>query len=471
VPRPRTLYDKIWDAHVVEGGVDDGGSGTALLYIDFHLLDEHSSPQAFEGLRTSGRRVRRPQASLATIDHNAPTASRRLDGLDAGSRLLIETLTRDATEFGVPFFGLADPRQGITHVVGAEQGAVLPGMVVACGDSHVTTHGALGALGLGVGGSGVEHVLASQTLLVRRARNMRVTVEGELSAPLSPKDLILALIGRFGASGAAGHVVEFAGPVIRALSLEGRMTVSNMAVELGAVSGLIAPDDKTFAWLEGRPRAPAGADAAKARNYWRGLASDDGAIFDREATFDAAHLAPQITWGTNPQDVTGIDGRVPDPADEPDPARRRTVQRSLDYMGLQAGAPISGISVDRIFIGSCTNGRLEDLREAARIARKGRVASNVRALVVPGSGLVKRAAEQEGLDRIFRDAGFDWREPGCSMCLAMNPDRLAPGERCASTSSRNFEGRQGPGGRTHLMSPAMAAAAAIAGRIVDVRGV
>lgn len=477
---PQTLYEKIWRSHVVEEDVvEDRGDGFALLYMDAHLLDEHSSAQAFDGLRAKGLGVRKPAATLAVVDHCAPTRDRPAHihdtgiadaGIvDAGARQLIEAMASNAAQFSVPYFGLNDPRQGISHVVGPEQGLALPGTTVACGDSHVSTHGALGALGFGIGTSEVEHVLASQTLLARRARTMRIDIAGTLAAGTSAKDLILALIGRLGTAGATGHVVEFTGPLVRALSMEARLTLANMSVELGAPSALIAPDDTTFAWLKGRPQAPREAMWDKAVAFWRGLRSDDGAAFDREFSFDASGLAPQVTWGTSPQDVVEVSARVPDPLDERDPVRRRAMLRSLDYMGLRAGMPMIGTRIDKVFIGSCTNGRIEDLRAAAAIARGRRVAGAVRALVVPGSGLVKRQAEREGLDRVFREAGFEWREPGCSMCLAMNEDRLQPGERCASTSNRNFEGRQGTGGRTHLLSPAMAAAAAVNGAIVDVR--
>ena len=462
---PKTLYEKIWRSHVVE----ERGDGFALLYMDAHLLDEHSSAPAFDGLRAKGLGVRKPAATLAVVDHCAPTRDRAARITDAGTQLLIEAMARNAAQFAVPFFGLDDSRQGISHVVGPEQGLALPGATVACGDSHVSTNGALGALGFGIGTSEVEHVLASQTLLARRARTMRIDITGALAAGTSAKDLILALIGRFGTAGASGHVVEFTGPLVRALSMEGRLTLANMSVELGAPSALIAPDETTLAWLKGRPQAPREAMWDRAVAFWRGLRSDPGAAFDREVSFDAAGLAPQVTWGTSPQDVVDVTARVPDPADERDPVRRRAMLRSLDYMGLRAGAPMIGTRIDRVFIGSCTNGRIEDLRAAAAIARGRKVAATVQALVVPGSGLVKRQAEREGLDRVFRDAGFEWREPGCSMCLAMNEDRLQPGERCASTSNRNFEGRQGAGGRTHLLGPAMAAAAAVTGALADVR--
>ena len=464
---PRTLYDRLWDSHVVE----DKGNGHALLYVDGHLLDEHSSAQAFDGLRASGRVVRRPMATLAVVDHNAPTSG-RADGIaDPQARLQIEALERNARQFGVPCFSIGDGRQGISHVVGPEQGFIQPGMSIVCGDSHAATHGAFAALAFGIGTSEVEHVLASQTIVARRSRTMRIAVDGELPFGVSAKDLILAIIGRLGTAGATGHVIEYAGPTIDRLSMEARMTLCNMAIEAGATCGLIAPDDTTFDYLAGRPYAP-GPDAwPRAVAFWKGLKSDPGAIFDREVTVETAGLAPQVTWGTSPEHVVPVTSRVPDPRDEPDRARRAALSRSLEYMGLVAGQPMVGIRVDKVFIGSCTNGRIEDLRAAASIARCRRVAGHVQALVVPGSGLVKAAAEREGLDRVFRDAGFQWRDPGCSMCLAMNADRLAPGERSASTSSRNFEGRQGAGGRTHLVSPQMAAAAAVQGCIADVREV
>ncbi|MFO1159789.1 MAG: 3-isopropylmalate dehydratase large subunit [Reyranellaceae bacterium] len=464
-PKPRTLYDKIWNNHVVE----DKGDGFALLYVDAHLVDEHSSAQAFDGLRATGRTVRRPVATLAVVDHNAPTSGRAAGLVEPQSRLQIETLERNARQFGVACFSIDDRRQGISHVVGPEQGFIQPGMTVVCGDSHTSTHGAFGAVAFGIGTTEVEHVLASQTVVARRSRTMRVTIDGDLGPGVSPKDLILALIGRLGAGGATGHVIEYAGSTIAGLSMEGRMTVTNMAVEAGALSGMIAPDETTFAYLKDRPYAPKADVWERAVAYWRRLASDPGAGFDREVTFDATHLAPQVTWGTSPEHVVPVTGHVPDPDEEPDRDRRRSLARSLDYMGLPAGMPMSEIAIDKVFIGSCTNSRIEDLRLAASVLRGRKVASRVQALVVPGSGLVKVQAEQEGLDRVFRDSGFEWREPGCSMCLAMNPDRLMPGERCASTSSRNFEGRQGVGGRTHLVSPLMAAAAAVRGRIADVR--
>jgi 3-isopropylmalate/(R)-2-methylmalate dehydratase large subunit len=454
MPVPRTLYDRIWDSHVIE----DRGDGFALLYVDGHLIDEHTSAQAFDALRNSGRRVRRPAATLATVDHNAPLPER--GDADPRSLLQIEALERNARSFGVPLFTIGDARQGISHIVGPEQGFILPGTTVACGDSHASTYGAFGAIGLGIGTTEIEHVLASQTLVTRRLKTLRVTLSGELAAGVAAKDVVLALVGRLGAGGATGHAIEYTGETVRLMSMEARMTLANMAIEAGAPAGLIAPDETTFSWLKGRPYAPRDSAWDKAVAFWRTLRSDEGARFDREVSLDVGALAPQVTWGTSPQDVIDVTGRVPESA----------ARRSLDYMGLTAGQSIVGTTIDKVFIGSCTNGRLEDLRAAADVARGRRVADGVEALVVPGSGLVKVAAEAEGLDRIFREAGFGWRAPGCSMCLAMNADRLMPGQRCASTSNRNFEGRQGPGGRTHLMSPAMAAAAAISGRIVDVRG-
>ncbi|MGP1394425.1 MAG: 3-isopropylmalate dehydratase large subunit [Inquilinaceae bacterium] len=462
---PRTLFDKIWDSHVVDR--QDGD--TALLYIDRHLVHEVTSPQAFEGLRLAGRRVRRPDATLAVPDHNVPTSDRSQGIADPESRLQVETLMENCRDFGIPVFAMDDVRQGIVHIIGPEQGMTQPGMTIVCGDSHTATHGAFGALAFGIGTSEVEHVLATQTLIQRRAKNMRITVDGALPAGVTAKDLILAIIGAIGTAGGTGYVIEYAGEAVRDLSMEGRMTVCNMSIEAGARAGLIAPDETTFAYLKGRPMAPQGEDWPAALNYWRTLPSDPGAVYDKEIVLDAADIAPGVTWGTSPQDVVPITGAVPRPEDIADPARRRAVERALDYMGLTGGTPMADIAVDKVFIGSCTNGRIEDLRAAAEIARGRKVAAGVYAMVVPGSGLVKAQAEREGLDAVFRDAGFDWREPGCSMCLAMNADKLSPGERCASTSNRNFEGRQGRGGRTHLVSPSMAAAAAVTGRLADVR--
>ena len=463
--KPRTLFDKIWDNHLVDVQED----GTCLLYIDRHLVHEVTSPQAFEGLRMAGRPVRRPEATLAVADHNVPTTDRSQGIADEESRIQVDTLAQNCAEFGVAYFSMDDQRQGIVHIIGPEQGFTLPGTTIVCGDSHTATHGAFGALAFGIGTSEVEHVLATQTLLQSPAKNMRVTVEGALPSGVGAKDLILAIIGAVGTAGGTGHVIEYAGDAIRALSMEGRMTVCNMTIEAGARAGLIAPDETTFRYLEGRPMAPKGAEWQQAVAAWRALPSDDGALYDKEITLAAAGIAPIVSWGTSPEDVVPITGAVPDPRAAASDGKRRAMERSLHYMGLLPGTRMQDVRVDRVFIGSCTNGRIEDLREAAKVARGRKVADGVGAMVVPGSGLVKTQAEAEGLDRIFREAGFEWREPGCSMCLAMNADRLEPGERCASTSNRNFEGRQGRGGRTHLMSPAMAAAAAVTGRLADVR--
>ncbi|HZT20524.1 MAG TPA: 3-isopropylmalate dehydratase large subunit [Dongiaceae bacterium] len=463
--RPLTLFDKIWQSHLAHRQED----GTCLLYVDRHLVHEVTSPQAFEGLRLAGRRVRRPQATLAVADHNVPTTDRSRGIEEPESRIQVETLERNCAEFDVPYFSMSDIRQGIVHIIGPEQGMTQPGMVIVCGDSHTATHGAFGALAFGIGTSEVEHVLATQTLIQQPARNMRITVEGALPFGVTAKDLILAIIGKIGTAGGTGHVIEYAGDAIRALSMEGRMTVCNMSIEAGARAGLVAPDETTFAYLKGRPMAPKAGAFEQAVAYWRTLPSDPGATYDKEVRLDASAIVPQVTWGTSPQDVLPIDARVPDPAAVAEEAKRQAMERALDYMGLTPGTPLKEVRIDRVFIGSCTNGRIEDLRAAAAVARGRKVAANVQAMVVPGSGLVKHQAEEEGLDRIFREAGFEWREPGCSMCLAMNADKLEPGQRCASTSNRNFEGRQGRGGRTHLMSPGMAAAAAIAGRLADVR--
>ena len=462
---PRTLYDKIWDDHVVEVGDD----GTCLLYIDRHLVHEVTSPQAFEGLRLSGRRVRAPQKTLAVPDHNVPTFERAKGISDPDSKLQVETLLKNCEEFGIDIFDMDDVRQGVVHIIGPEQGFTLPGTTIVCGDSHTSTHGAFGALAHGIGTSEVEHVLATQTLIQAKAKNMRVTVTGDLPPGVTAKDIILAIIGELGTAGGTGHVIEYAGNAIDALSMEGRMTVCNMTIEGGARAGLIAPDEKTFTYLEGLPRSPKGAAWEAALAYWRTLVSDDGASFDAELTLDATALPPIITWGTSPENVVTITGEVPDPGKVTDEGKKDAMERALDYMGLTPGTKMTDINIDRVFIGSCTNGRIEDLRAAASIADGMKVNENVSAMVVPGSGLVKEQAELEGLDKIFLKAGFEWREPGCSMCLAMNADKLEPGERCASTSNRNFEGRQGRQGRTHLVSPAMAAAAAIAGHFVDVR--
>ena len=461
----RTLFEKIWDSHLV----DEAADGTATLYVDRHLVHEVTSPQAFEGLRMAGRAVRRPDATLAVADHNVPTTARAEGIRDPESRLQVETLEANCAEFGVPYFAMDDVRQGIVHIVGPEQGMTQPGMTIVCGDSHTSTHGAFGALAFGIGTSEVEHVLATQTLVQQRPKSMRVTIDGALRPGVVAKDVILAVIGAIGTAGGTGHVIEYAGSVIRGLSMEERMTVCNMSIEAGARAGLIAPDDVTFDYLRGRPLAPGETDFDRAVELWRALPSDPGAAYDREVTLDAADIPPLVTWGTSPEDVVAIDGVVPDPAAARDAGKRAAMERSLAYMDLVPGTPMTDVAVDRVFIGSCTNGRIGDLRAAAAIARGRKVAAGVSAMVVPGSGLVKRQAEEEGLDQVFLDAGFEWREPGCSMCLAMNADRLEPGERCASTSNRNFEGRQGRGGRTHLMGPAMAAAAAITGRLADVR--
>ena len=461
----KTLYDKIWDDHLVEEGTD----GTCLLYIDRHLVHEVTSPQAFEGLRLAHRAVHAPGKTLAVVDHNVPTTDRSGGIKNPESALQVKTLADNAKAFGIEYFNELDHRQGIVHIIGPEQGFTLPGMTIVCGDSHTSTHGAFGALAHGIGTSEVEHVLATQTLIQRKAKNMRVTVDGTPPPGVGAKDIILAIIGHIGTAGGTGHVIEYAGEAIRGLSMEGRMTVCNMSIEGGARAGLIAPDETTYAYIKGRPKAPKGAAWDMAMNYWRTLSSDAGAAFDEEIRLNATELPPLVTWGTSPENVITIEGRVPDPADIENPDRRRAVERALAYMGLEANTRIADIAIDRVFLGSCTNGRIEDLRAAAKIVAGKHVHEGVNAMVVPGSGLVKEQAEAEGLDTIFKAAGFEWREPGCSMCLAMNDDRLAPGERCASTSNRNFEGRQGFKGRTHLVSPVMAAAAAIAGRFVDVR--
>jgi 3-isopropylmalate/(R)-2-methylmalate dehydratase large subunit len=462
---PRTLFDKIWDAHVVERL----GDGTCVLYIDRHLVHEVTSPQAFEGLRAAGRRVRRPDATIAVVDHNVPTSDRAHGIAEPESRLQVETLEANVAEFGVPYFPLLDERQGIVHVIGPEQGISLPGMTIVCGDSHTSTHGALGALAFGIGTSEVEHVLATQTLRLAPAKNMLVRVDGAVGPGVGAKDIVLAIIGRIGTAGGNGHVIEYAGEAIRALDMAGRLTVCNMSIEAGARAGLIAPDETTFAYVKDRPFSPKGEAFERAVDYWRTLPSDEGAVYDKTVVIDAAAIAPMVTWGTNPEAVLPITGVVPDPDDVADESKRTAMRRMLDYMALKPGTKLVDVPIDVVFIGSCTNSRIEDLRAAAHVARGRHVAEGVRALVVPGSGLVKTQAEAEGLDRILIDAGFEWREPGCSMCLAMNPDKLQPGQRSASTSNRNFEGRQGPGGRTHLVSPAMAAAAAVTGRLTDVR--
>ena len=462
----RTLYDKLWDEHVVDVDSD----GTALLYIDRHLVHEVTSPQAFEGLELARRKVWRISANLAVSDHNVPTTDRSAGISDPVSKLQVDTLDANCARLGITQFRMTDRRQGIVHVIGPEQGATLPGMTVVCGDSHTSTHGAFGALAFGIGTSEVEHVLATQTLLARKMKNMLVRVEGRLGAGCTAKDIALAVIGRIGTAGGTGTTIEFSGSTIRALSMEGRMTLCNMAIEAGARAGLVAVDDTTLRYIKGRPFAPTDVEWAQAESYWRTLRSDSGAHFDVVVDLDATRIVPQVTWGTSPEMVAGIDARIPDPDKEADPVKRAAMERALQYMNLEPGKPLADIRIDKVFIGSCTNSRIEDLRDAARVLAGRRIASNVRlALAVPGSGLVKAQAEREGLDKVFKAAGFEWREPGCSMCLAMNADRLEPGERCASTSNRNFEGRQGQGGRTHLVSPAMAAAAAVAGHFVDVR--
>jgi len=471
VGRALTMYEKIWDAHVVDRRAD----GTCLIYIDRHLVHEVTSPQAFEGLRAAGRQVRRPDLTLAVPDHNLPTTprvdatGRELPIADPESAAQLAALRRNAPDFGIDYIDATAPEQGIVHVVGPEQGFTLPGTTLVCGDSHTSAHGALGALAFGIGTSEVEHVLATQTLLLRQSKTMAVRVDGTLGFGVSAKDVVLAIIGRIGAAGGTGHVIEYTGSTIRSLSIEGRLTVANMSIEAGARAGLVAPDETTFAYLKGRPMTPNGDAWDKAVAYWRTLPSDSAAAYDRTVLIDASDIAPSLTWGTSPEDVVSITGRVPDPDSFADPSKREAARKSLAYMGLEPGTAMQDVAVGHVFIGSCTNSRIEDLRAAAGVARGRRVADGMRALVVPGSGLVKRAAEAEGLDRIFIEAGFEWREPGCSMCLAMNPDKVPPGERCASTSNRNFVGRQGPGARTHLVSPAMAAAAAITGRLTDVR--
>ncbi len=464
--RARTLYDKIWDDHLVHEADD----GTCLLYIDRHLVHEVTSPQAFEGLRMTGRNVRHPEKTLAVVDHNVPTTDRSKGIAETESRIQVETLANNAKEFGVQYFNELDKRQGIVHVVGPEQGFTLPGTTIVCGDSHTSTHGAFGALAHGIGTSEVEHVLATQTLIQKKAKNMLVQVDGKLALHSTAKDIILAIIGEIGTAGGTGSVIEFAGEAIRDLSMEGRMTVCNMTIEGGARAGMIAPDAKAYAYLEGRPMAPKGSDWDQARRYWETLHTDDGAHFDRVVTLDAAALPPIVSWGTSPEDVVSVAGAVPNPDDIQDEGKRTSKWRALEYMDLKPGTKITDIGLDVVWIGSCTNGRIEDLREVAKIVEGRKVSGRLAyAMIVPGSGLVKQQAEAEGLHKIFTAAGFEWREPGCSMCLGMNPDQLKPGQRCASTSNRNFEGRQGYRGRTHLVSPQMAAAAALAGHFVDVR--
>ncbi len=466
---PKTLYDKIFDDHVVDRQPD----GTCILYIDRHLVHEVTSPQAFEGLRMAKRKVRAPEKTLAVVDHNIATTADRSEGIkDEESRIQVETMAKNAKDFGIEYYDERDIRQGIVHVIGPEQGFTLPGTTIVCGDSHTSTHGAFGALAHGIGTSEVEHVLATQTLTQKKAKNMRVSVDGKLPAGVGAKDVILSIIGQIGTAGGTGHVIEYAGEAIRSLSMEGRMTVCNMSIEGGARAGMVAPDEKTFAYLKDRPKSPKGSAWDMAMKYWETLKSDEGARFDSEIKLDAARLPPIVTWGTSPEDVASIEGAVPDPAKVADEGKRAKMIRSLEYMGLQADTKIIDIPLDVIWIGSCTNGRIEDLRQVAKIVEGKKVSDKLAyAMIVPGSGLVKEQAEAEGLDKIFLAAGFEWREPGCSMCLGMNPDQLKPGQRCASTSNRNFEGRQGYRGRTHLVSPAMAAAAAIAGHFVDVRKV
>ncbi len=462
----KTLYDKIWDDHVVAENED----GTCLLYIDRHLVHEVTSPQAFEGLRMAGRKVRAPEKTLAVVDHNVPTSPDRAQGIkNEESRIQVEALANNAAEFGIEYYSESDNRQGIVHIIGPEQGFTLPGMTIVCGDSHTSTHGAFGALAHGIGTSEVEHVLATQTLIQRKAKNMLVQVDGKIPEGVTAKDIILAIIGQIGTAGGTGHVIEYAGEAIRSLSMEGRMTICNMSIEAGARAGLVAPDEKTFEYIKDKPKAPKGKAFDMAMEYWKTLYTDEGAHFDKIVKLDAANLPPIVSWGSSPEDVIAVTGEVPNPADIPDANKRASKERALEYMGLKPGTKITDIKLDRVFIGSCTNGRIEDLRAVADIVKGKKVADTVGAMIVPGSGLVKAQAESEGLDVIFKEAGFDWREPGCSMCLAMNDDRLKPEERCASTSNRNFEGRQGFKGRTHLVSPAMAAAAAIAGHFVDVR--
>ncbi len=462
---PKTLYDKIWDDHLVHAQED----GTSLLYVDRHLVHEVTSPQAFEGLRNSNRKVRKPNLTLAVADHNVPTSDRSKGISDEESKLQVETLEKNCEEFGIKLFGMDDKRQGIVHIIGPEQGFTQPGSIIVCGDSHTATHGAFGSLAFGIGTSEVEHVLATQTLVQKKSKNFRIKVDGKLSIGVTSKDVILQIIGKIGTAGGTGYVIEYAGSLISSLSVEQRMTICNMTIEGGARAGLIEPDQKIFDYLKGRPMAPKKENWDKALDYWSKLKSDNDASFDKEVTLDGKDIMPMVTWGTSPQDVISIDGRIPNPDNEADEDRKNSIERSLKYMGLKPGTAIKDVKIDKVFIGSCTNGRIEDLRDAAKIIKNKKIAQHVYAMVVPGSGLVKQQAEQEGLDKVFKESGFDWREPGCSMCLAMNADKLKPEERCASTSNRNFEGRQGRGGRTHLVSPGMAAAAAISGSLDDVR--
>lgn len=461
----KTLFDKIWQDHLIETRDD----GSCLLYIDRHLVHEVTSPQAFEGLRNNKRAVRAPKSTLAVADHNIPTENRDQGISDPESKLQIETLQQNCQDFGVPYFDTSDKRQGIVHIIGPEQGFTLPGMTIVCGDSHTSTHGAFGSLAFGIGTSEVEHVLATQTLIQQRAKNMRVNVVGELPIGLTAKDIALAIIGHIGTAGGTGHVIEYAGDAIRALSMEGRMTLCNMSIEGGARAGLIAPDEKTFAYIKDRPMTPSEDMLDKAIAYWKTLVSDDDAVFDKDITIQAQDIVPMVTWGTSPENAIGVTGHVPTLDDFDDEEKRTAVARALEYMGLEGGMKMTDITLDKVFIGSCTNGRIEDLRAVAQVAKGRKVADHIHAIVVPGSGLVKQQAEDEGIADILKESGFDWREPGCSMCLAMNADKLKPGERCASTSNRNFEGRQGRGGRTHLVSPAMAAYAAIKGKFADIR--
>ncbi len=464
--QPRTLYQKIWHDHIIDNSTDDG---TCLIYIDRHLVHEVTSPQAFEGLRMQKRKVRCLERTLAVMDHNVPTTDRSLPIEEKDSRIQIETLRNNCKEFGVELFDLTDKRQGVVHIIGPEQGFTLPGMTIVCGDSHTSTHGAFGALAFGIGTSEIEHVLATQTLIQKPGKNMRINVNGKLGTGVTAKDIILHIIGTIGTAGGTGYVIEYAGDTIQSLSMEGRMTICNMSIEAGARAGMIAPDQTTFTYIKGRPKAPKGENLDKAIEYWKTLYTDEGAAFDREISINAEDIPPTVTWGTTPEDVVSITGKVPSPEDFDNPGKQAEVRRMLEYMGLEPGTKIRDIKIDKVFIGSCTNGRIEDLRAVAKIAAGKKVANGVEAMVVPGSGLVKALAEQEGIADILIKAGFEWREAGCSMCLGMNPDQLKPGERCASTSNRNFEGRQGRGGRTHLCSPSMAAAAAITGKLTDVR--
>ena len=463
--KPRTLFDKIWDAHLVHSDPN----AASILYIDMHLVHEVTSPQAFEGLRNTNRKVRSPERTLAVADHNIPTSNRSEGIKDEESRIQVETLAKNASDFSVPYFNMEDIRQGIVHVIGPEQGFTQPGMTIVCGDSHTATHGAFGALAFGIGTSEVEHVLATQTLIQKPAKNMLVEVNGSLPPGVTAKDIILEIIGKIGTAGGTGYVIEYAGSTIRDLSMEGRMTICNMSIEAGARAGMIAPDEKTYEYLKGKPMSPSGDNWIKALEWWKSLPSDENAIYDKKISIDASKLVPTVTWGTSPEDTAPITGTVPDPKNEKDLAIKAKLERALSYMDLKPGQKISEIKIDTVFIGSCTNSRIEDLMAASKIVKGKKVSNEIRAMIVPGSGLVKEQAEKEGLDAIFKEAGFDWREPGCSMCLAMNADRLSPGERAASTSNRNFEGRQGRLGRTHLVSPEMAAAAAIKGYLTDVR--